>query len=191
MDTLGGESVRPYQPEGLWIEKNSFSMKLLNYKESEGDGLYRKSLYTFIRRTVPHPAMIAFDAPSREVCTVKRENTNTPLQALVLMNDVQFVEASKVLAARMQNEAGNRLEDQIAHGFRLAISRFPKPKETEVLKELYGKQMERFRKSPKEAAKLLDMGQKELDRSLDNTRTAALTMVANTILNHDETYMKR
>ncbi|MEM9142670.1 MAG: DUF1553 domain-containing protein [Bacteroidota bacterium] len=188
---VGGMSVKPYQPKGLWIEKNSFSHILLNYKESQGDSLYRRGLYTFIRRTAPHPAMTAFDAPSREVCTVKRESTNTPLQALVLMNDVQFVEASKVLAARMQEEGGSSLEHQIAHGFRLALSRLPKKEEIAVLTDLFNKQEGRFKSNPTEATRLLGMGQKELDNSLDKVRTAALTMVANTILNHDETYMKR
>lgn len=188
---VGGKSVKPYQPKGLWIEKNSFSHILLNYKESEGDSLYRRGLYTFIRRTAPHPAMTAFDAPSREVCTVKRENTNTPLQALVLMNDTQFVEASKVLAARMQKEGGVSLDDQIAYGFRLAVSRSPKKEETSVLRELYEAQSEKYKANPKEALKLLSVGRKELDDSLDKNKTAALTMVANTILNHDEAYMKR
>lgn len=188
---VGGESVKPYQPGNLWIEKNSFSHKLLNYKESEGDSLYRRGLYTFIRRTSPHPAMTVFDAPSREVCIVKRENTNTPLQALVLMNDTQFVEASRVLAERMQKEGGISLDDQISYGFRLAISRHPKDEETSVLKDLFKSQTERFNKNPKEARKLLSVGKKELDLSLVNNKTAALTMVAHTILNHDETYMKR
>lgn len=188
---VGGESVKPYQPGNLWIEKNSFSHILLNYKESGGDSLYRRGLYTFIRRTSPHPAMTAFDAPNREVCTVKRENTNTPLQALVLMNDIQFVEASKVLAQRMQKEGGSSLDEQIAYGFRLAISRYPKAAETSVLKELFQIQAQRFKGNPKEARELLSVGKKRLDQSLVNDKTAALTMVANTILNHDETYMKR
>ncbi|MGI9552112.1 MAG: DUF1553 domain-containing protein, partial [Aurantibacter sp.] len=188
---VGGESVKPYQPGNLWIEKNSFSHILLNYKESEGDSLYRRGLYTFIRRTSPHPAMTAFDAPSREVCTVKRENTNTPLQALVLMNDTQFVEASKVLAERMQKEGGGSVEDQIAYGFRLAISRYPKEEEKSILTELYRTQAERFVSNPKEAKDLLSVGNRQLEVSLINDKTAALTMVANTILNHDEAYMKR
>ncbi|WP_425234237.1 DUF1553 domain-containing protein [Ulvibacterium sp.] len=188
---VGGKSVKPYQPKGLWIEKNSFSHILLNYKESDGDSLYRRGLYTFIRRTAPHPAMTAFDAPSREVCTVKRENTNTPLQALVLMNDTQFVEASKVLAARMQKEGGVSLEDQIAYGFRLAVSRPPKKRETAILKELFEAQSKKYKAHPKEALELLSVGRKKLDDSLDKNKTAALTMVANTILNHDEAYMKR
>ncbi len=188
---LGGESVRPYQPVDLWIEKNSFSHKLLHYVESEGDSLYRRGLYTFIRRTSPHPAMTVFDTPSREVCIVRRENTNTPLQALVLMNDTQFVEASRVLAERMQKEGGNKLEDQIALGFRLAVSRFPKEEELSILKAFYEQQSKRFAADPKQISELLSVGRKQMDRSLSKPRTAALTMVANTILNHDETYMKR
>lgn len=188
---VGGESVKPYQPGKLWIEKNSFSHKLLNYKESQGDSLYRRGLYTFIRRTSPHPAMTAFDAPSREVCTVQRENTNTPLQALVLMNDTQFVEASKVLASRMQKEGGTSLEEQITYGFRLAVSRYPKEEEKTIFKEIFETQQKRFEKTPKEADQLLSVGQQQLDDDLDKTKTAALTMVANTMLNHDEAYMKR
>lgn len=188
---VGGESVRPYQPGNLWIEKSNFSHKLLRYKESKGDSLYRRGLYTFIRRTSPHPAMSAFDAPSREICTVKREKTNTPLQALVLMNDTQFVEASKILAARMQENGGDSLEEQLAYGFRLAVSRQPKGAETSILKQLYESQIKRFESKPEEAKELLKVGKKQLDKSLNNSKTAALTVVANTILNHDETYMKR
>ncbi|WP_422079607.1 DUF1553 domain-containing protein [Ulvibacterium sp.] len=188
---VGGESVRPYQPGNLWIEKSNFSHKLLRYKESTGDSLYRRGLYTFIRRSSPHPAMLAFDAPSRDICTVKRENTNTPLQALVLLNDIQFVEASKILAERMQKEGGSSLEEQLVYGFRLAISRFPKQEETEVLKDLFKTQSERFESSPNEAKALLTVGRKKIDKSLDPNITAALTIVANTILNHNETYMKR
>lgn len=188
---VGGKSVRPYQPGKLWIEKNSFSHKLLNYKESTGDSLYRRGLYTFIRRTSPHPAMTAFDAPSREVCTVQRENTNTPLQALVLLNDTQFVEASKVLAARMQLEGGASLDEQITFGFRLAVSRYPKEQEKAIFKEIFEEQQERFKKAPKEAIQLLAVGKKPVSTDLDKTKTAALTMVANTMLNHDEAYMKR
>lgn len=188
---VGGESVKPYQPGKLWIEKNSFSHMLLNYEESQGDSLYRRGLYTFIRRTSPHPAMTAFDAPSREVCIVQRENTNTPLQALVLMNDTQFVEASKVLASRMQKEGGTSLDEQITYGFRLAVSRYPKEEEKTIFKEIFEEQQRRFKKAPNEAKELLSVGQRQLEDDLDKTKTAALTMVANTMLNHDEAYMKR
>ena len=188
---IGGQSVKPYQPEGLWIEKSSFSYKLLNYKESGGDSLYRRGLYTFIRRTSPHPAMTAFDAPNREVCIVKRENTNTPLQALVLMNDVQFVEASKILAVRMQKEGGNSLDQQIKYGFRLATSRYPKEEEIKVLKDLYNSQSKWFTSYKSEALKFLKVGNRNVEEEYLNSKTAALTMVANTLLNHDESNIKR
>lgn len=188
---VGGESVKPYQPGNLWVEKNTFSNMLLKYEESKGASLYRRGLYTFVRRNSPHPAMTAFDAPNREVCIVRRESTNTPLQALVLLNDTEFVEASKILAERMQKEGGTSLDEQIAYGFRLAVSRSPKAEEKEILKELFQQQSERFNQKPKEASALLSVGNKEVDGALDKAKTAALTMVANTMLNHDEAYMKR
>ncbi|UWX54260.1 DUF1553 domain-containing protein [Maribacter litopenaei] len=191
VETVGGKSVKPYQPADLRIEKTSFSHELMRYKESKGDSLYRKSLYTFVRRTQLHPAMIAFDAPSREVCTISRENTNTPLQALVLLNDKQFVEASRVLAERIQKEGGDTLENQITHAFRLTTSRKPKTAELQLLMELFNQQKSRFQKNPTEVTQLLSVGNKIADNSLDMTKTAALTIVANTLLNHDEAYTKR
>jgi hypothetical protein len=188
---LGGESVKPYQPGKLWEEKNTFSHKLLTYEESEGQDLYRRGLYTFVRRNSPHPAMTAFDAPNREVCTITRETTNTPMQALVLLNDPQFVEASKVLAERMQKEGGSSLEDQLSYGFRLAVSRYPKAAETAIFKELFLEQQQRFHQDPKEAKELMSVGRKAVDPTMDHVRTAAMTLVANTMLNHDEAYMKR
>ncbi len=188
---VGGASVKPYQPEGLWKEKNEFSRILLTYKADHGDKLYRRSLYTYIRRTSPHPAMIAFDAPTRSVCTVKRENTNTPLQALVLMNDPQFVEASRILAERMQKEGGENLEEQTRYAFRLVTARNPSQTELGLLTEQYQHEIEKFKNDPKGAEELLKVGEFPFDRSLDKTHTAALAMVANTLINHDEAYMKR
>ena len=188
---VGGESVKPYQPKGLWREKSNFSIKLMNYKESSGDSLYRRSMYTFIRRTSPPPSMSVFDAPNREVCTIKREITNTPLQALVLLNDPQFFEASRILAERMQKEAPNSIDESISYGFKLCTSRNPKEKELTILKELYFQQLDKFKKNPKLAYDIFKSGEKPRDRSLNRYKTAALSMVANTLLNHDETYMKR
>ncbi|QLE03065.1 DUF1553 domain-containing protein [Galbibacter sp. BG1] len=188
---VGGASVKPYMPADLWAEKSSFSYKLLNYKEDMGDSLYRRSMYTFIRRTSPHPAMTAFDAPSRDVCTIERESTNTPLQALVLLNDEQFIEASRVLAERVQKEKEGVVENQIEMVFRLATSRKPSSKELQLLKELYGKQYDYFKNTPKATKDLLKVGEKPFDNSLDEEKTAALTIVSNTILNHDETFMRR
>jgi hypothetical protein len=190
VNQVGGESVKPYQPEGLWKEKSTFSLRLYDYKTTKGDSLYRRSLYTFIRRTSPPPSMIAFDATSREVCTIQRENTSTPLQALVLLNDIQFFEASRVLAERIQREAGDAIEDQINYGFRLATSRYPNPEEHSVLTELYNTQLSYYRKNPRAARSTINVGEKAFDTKLNPIKTAALTMVANTLLNHNETFVK-
>lgn len=186
VDQVGGESVKPYQPEGLWVEKAG-----LVYKPNAGDSLYRRSMYTYVRRTSPHPAMIAFDAPNRSVCTIKRENTNTPLQALVLLNDPQFVEAARVLAQRMQREGGTSVAEQIDYAFRLVTGRRASSSELDLFSELYGKALARFASRPQQADSLLSIGTHSVDPSLDKIQTAALTLVASTALNHDEAYMKR
>ena len=187
----GGESVKPYQPEGLWIEKTSFSKQLLNYKETRGDSLYRRSLYTFIRRTQPHPMMTIFDQPNREVCTIKRENTSTPLQALVLLNDPQFVEAARVMAERCQVEGGDDVKDQIQHAFRLTTGRKANEKELAILEELYLNQHKRYGSDRKAAQAFISVGDYDVANYLDPVKTAALAAVASTIINHNETYMKR
>jgi hypothetical protein len=135
--------------------------------------------------------MIAFDAPNRDVCIVKRERTNTPLQALVMMNDPQFVECSRVLAERIQLESGDTLENQITRAFRLVTGRKPKQKELEIFGDLYHNQYEKFSSNPHDVDSLLTVGEYQYDRSLDKTKTAALTVVASTMINHDEAYMKR
>ena len=188
---VGGPSVKPYQPPGLWIEKGTFSARLLTYEPDEGEGLYRRSLYTFIKRTSPPPSMIAFDATDRSVCTIERQATSTPLQSLILMNDPQYVEASRVLAERMQKEGGELLEDQITLGFRLLTGRFPNEKEVGVFEVMYQEELDRFKANRDEALSLLDVGDWERDASLDPAQTAALSMVASTMMNHDEAYMKR
>ena len=189
--TVGGPSVKPYQPAGLWSEKNNFSQYLFSYKADKGDKLYRRSLYTFIRRTAPHPAMVAFDAPDRTVCTVKREITNTPLQALVLLNDPQFVEAARVMAELLQKKEGDTLTSQINLAFRLLVSRTPNGQEMLIFRELYSYQLARFREDAKAADLLLSIGEHSRNRALDSAVTAALAVVANTIMNYEEFYMKR
>jgi hypothetical protein len=188
---VGGESVKPYQPEGLWKEKSNFSFMLLEYIQGKGDDLYRRTMYSFIRRTSPPPSLLAFDAGARDVCTVKREATNTPLQALVLLNDVQYVEAARVLAVRLQKEAGADVTKQIELLFRLTTSRKPKADETTQLTQLYTAQLEKFRKNPAAASKLLSQGEYPVANGIDRIKTAALTIVSSTMLNHDECYTKR
>ncbi|MEL6845149.1 MAG: DUF1553 domain-containing protein, partial [Bacteroidota bacterium] len=188
---VGGPSVKPYQPKGLWIEKGSFSHKLLNYKEDSGDDLYRRGMYTFIRRTSPPPSMSAFDAPDRSVCTVQREKTNTPLQALVLLNDPQFVEAARVLAERVMTSGFAEREQQIMQAFRLSTGRKPTAKEVSVLQEQYENEAERFAAAPEEAKQLLSVGEAPLKTELAPAETAAMAVVCNTILNVDDAYYLR
>ncbi len=189
--TIGGKSVKPYQPKGLWKDKNEFSKYLYHYIPDSGDSLYRRSMYTFIRRTSPHPAMTAFDAPDRSICTVKREKTNTPLQALVLMNDPQFVEASRALAERIQKEGGATFESQAQYAFRLLCSRKPTTKEMQLLTGQFQRSLTKYRRDPAAADALLQIGEHPFDESLSKIETAALTVVANTLMNFDEMYMKR
>lgn len=188
---VGGKSVKPYQPEGLWIELGNFSHKLLHYKQDQGESLYRRSMYTFVRRTSPPPYMITFDAPNRDVCTVQRENTNTPLQALNLLNDPQFVEAARVMAEKMQTEGGDSLEEQLIFAFRCITGRYPDQQESAIFKSLYQNELNRFRTEPEKAKALLGVGEYATNPDLDQLQTAALAVVASTMFNHDEAYMKR
>jgi hypothetical protein len=188
---VGGPSVRPYQPGDLWIELGNFSHMLLHFRPSQGDSLYRRSLYTFIRRTSPPPFLINFDATNRDVCVVRRETTNTPLQALNLLNDPQFVEGAIALARRLQREGGDTEAARVAYAFRLATGRRPSPTETDILLRQWRRELDRFRQDSGKARELLAAGPYPLDQKLDLALTAAWTMVANTILNHDEACVKR
>ena len=134
--------------------------------------------------------MVTFDATSREVCTVKREVTSTPLQALVLLNDPQFFEASGVFAERIM-KSKDTLKEQISYGFRLATARHPKEKELEILVDLYNSQYQYFKQNRDKAYQVISVGEKPRDKSIYSVQTAAMTMVANTLLNHNETYTKR
>ncbi len=188
---MGGPSVKPYQPPGMWIDKTNFSQALLHYVQGSGANLYRRGMYTFIRRTVPPPSMIAFDATDRSDCIVERQQTNTPMQALVLMNDPQFVEASRVMAERILKHEGNTSSSQLTFGFRLATGRFPANEELDILKHLYHQEIEHFQHQPDSAARLLQTGEFPRDTTLDIIQHAAMTNVASMLLNHDEAYMKR
>jgi hypothetical protein len=187
---VGGKSVSPYQPAGLWEELMSRSdgvnWTAQTYTQSHGKDLYRRTMYTFWKRTCPPPSLAALDAPDREVCVVRRSRTNTPLQALVLMNDPTYVEASRKLAERMMKEGGATPEDRIAFAFKLATARMPREKETTVLKRVYESQRARFTKDKPAAEKLLKVGEAPRDDKLDTADVAAWAMVANAILNLDE-----
>src|SRR5262249_44834792 len=179
-------SVKPYQPAGLWKELHSDE----DYKQDSGEGLYRRSLYTFWKRTAPPPAMMNFDAAGRETCVVRRSRTDTPMQALGLMNEVTYLEAARVLAARMMKEGGSTPEERIGFGFRLATARRPTARETAVLTNSLSHYLEKYRTDREAAVKYLSQGEHPRDESLDACELAAYTVVASLICNLDETVTK-
>jgi hypothetical protein len=185
--TIGGPSVKPYQPTGLWEQSGTGK----TYTQDKGDKLYRRSLYTFWRRTAPPPAMLTFDATSREVCSAKRETTGTPLQALVLMNDPQFVEAARVLAERLLKEHPENPEPRIREAFRSLTGRLPDGEEVSMLRQLFDEQKTFYGKESEAAGKLLATGESKWDESLPRADFAATTMLVSAIMNLDEFVMGR
>jgi hypothetical protein len=188
---IGGPSVLPYQPKGLWEEMafgGDFSAQ--TYVQGHGADLYRRSMYTFVKRTVPYPGLNTFDAPDREKCTARRGVTNTPLQALVLMNDPTYVEAARVMAERDLTEAKPDEDDRIRYAFRLATDRDPSDKEFEILHTLYRKEIAHYDTNRDAAKKLLTVGESKPTAKYDQAELAAWTLVASTILNMDETITK-
>ncbi|PHN08112.1 DUF1553 domain-containing protein [Flavilitoribacter nigricans] len=187
---VGGPSVRPVQPAGLWTEKTSSTHILRKYETDSGTDRYRRSLYTFIRRTSPHPAMTAFDVPNRSVCTAERQRTNTPMQALVLLNDPQFVEASRVLAERVLDQE-TELAPRISLAFRLLTGREPRPLQLRELVALQEEEQARFSEATDAARDYVLTGQFPPADHRDPVELAAMTVVVNTIMNFDEFYTKR
>jgi uncharacterized protein DUF1553/uncharacterized protein DUF1549/concanavalin A-like lectin/glucanase superfamily protein/cytochrome c len=185
VEKIGGPSVKPYQPAGLWKELGGE-----DYKQDTGEGLYRRSLYTFWKRAVPPPSMMNFDAAGREACTVRENRTNTPLQALDLMNDPAFVEASRGLGERMMREGGATTESYISFAFRLATARRPRVPELAILLDSFHRSLDRFRTDPPAAIKLVSQGNHHHDEALDASSLAAYTTVASLILNLDEVVTK-
>jgi mono/diheme cytochrome c family protein len=188
---IGGQSVSPYQPAGLW-EEMAFGKEFTaqTYVQSHGADLYRRGMYTFWKRTVPPATMSTFDAPDRETCTVRRLRTNTPLQALVLMNDPTYLEAARKLAERVLLEAGSSPSERIAYAFRLATARRPSERELAVLERIYQEQLRTYQQNPEAAAKLLSVGESPRNGQLDPIELAAWSMVASVILNLDEAVTK-
>jgi hypothetical protein len=188
---IGGPSVHPYQPENLYkatvVGANYPSTKWI---QSEGSDLYRRSLYTFWKRTVPHPLMTTFDAPDREVCTVRRSRTNTPLQALALMNDPTFVEASRALAEKILTESDTGSENRLQHAFQMATGRLPNSEEMSVLVTALEEMETSFRSNPSEAEAFLGVGESDVHSERTPIEIAALTAVMSIILNLDETLTK-
>ncbi len=185
---IGGKSVYPYQPEGIW--EALATRNAINYKQDHSDSLYRRSIYTIWKRSAPPPMMLNFDAPDRSLCAVRRQKTATPLQALVTLNDPQFVEAARVLAERTV-KAKSSLDEQIRWIFLSAISRSPRPKELALMKELYQLEKAGFDKDKTRAKALLKTGEFPVDSTLNSSVVAGLTVVSNTVLNYDEALIKR
>jgi hypothetical protein len=185
---IGGKSAYPYQPAGLW--EALATRNEVEYKQHHGDTLYRRSLYTVWKRSAPPPMMLNFDAAERHFCITKRQKTSTPLQALVVMNDPQFVEASRVLAQEMLKNS-EKTDEQIAYGFISLTSRSPSAGELKVLKDLYDEEYADFRKNPGRVKQLLAVGEYPVDKRLNPVKLAAGTIVASTIMNFDEFLIKR
>ncbi|MEQ8785412.1 MAG: PSD1 and planctomycete cytochrome C domain-containing protein [Pirellulaceae bacterium] len=190
VEQIGGESVKPYQPAGLWKAVGYTNSNTANFKQDHGDALYRRSMYIFWKRTSPPPTMSIFDAPSREACTVARARTNTPLQALVLMNDVQFVEAARHFAQRAMREGGETDEERATWAFRLATSRAPDADELKTLLATYHAHLAEYQANEEAARKLLSQGESPRDESLPVAEQAAWTMLCSLILNLNETVTK-
>jgi hypothetical protein len=186
---IGGPSVKPYHPAGLY-EQVSDTQYTKSYEKSRGEDLYRRSVYTYWKRSVPNPAMFVFDAPLRESCTLRRGRTNTALQALNLLNDPTYVEAARQIAQRMLLEGGDDIEQQLTYGFRLVVARTPRPAEISLLKSAWERALRDFKSDSAAATSLLEVGESKTSELCDRSQLAALTMVASTILNLDEAVTK-
>ena len=187
--TIGGPSVKPYQPKGLWEAATSGRGVLATYKQDEGEALYRRGMYTFIKLTVPPPSMAIFDASNRDQCEVKRLKTNTPLQALMMMNDPTVLEASRVLSQKLVNENSSP-EEKINKAFRLIICRKPTNKELSILKNYYTEQLQLFQQKKLDALTTLKVGEYPLNEKLDKDISAAMMKVVNMIYNMEEAITK-
>jgi hypothetical protein len=186
VDKIGGPSVKPYQPAGLWKELSGGD----DYQQDHGDGLHRRSLYTFWKRTAPPPMMMNFDAAGREACVVRELRTNTPLQSLNLMNDVTYLEAARKVAERMMREGGRAPAERIGYGFELATARRPSQREQEILLASFGYYRDGFQSEGASAAQYLAQGEAPRNVKLDERELAAYTAVASIILNLDVTLTK-
>ena len=185
---VGGPSIKPYQPAGLWEELAGGAGEP-PYKQAQGEDLYRRSLYIYRKRTVPHPTMTTFDGGGRDVCAVSRDRTNTPLQALALMNDATYVEAARAMAAEAI-EADSNLVERLKFAFRRATCRWPSPPELAVLESAYQKYHQRFQENPQSAESLLQVGHWQPSTPISNVELAAFSMVCSVILNLDEVITK-
>jgi hypothetical protein len=183
---LGGPSVMPPRPDGVWQVVYSGD----KWTTSPGEDKYRRGLYTFWRRTSPHPMMTTFDAPSREYCVLKRSRSNTPLQALNTLNDPAFLEAAQALARRVIARSDCDLKQRVAYAFRLCLARSPQTCELDRLVQLYDTELTHYRADPKSAEKLTASDTDKLPEGADASELAAWTVLANLLLNLDEMITK-
>jgi hypothetical protein len=184
---LGGPSVFPPQPAGLW--QAAFNGER-TWSTSQGEDRYRRGLYTFWRRTIPYPSMAVFDAPSREICAIRRVRTNTPLQSLVTLNDPVYVEAAQALARRIVREGGADITSRARFGLQLCLCRPPRAEQVEPLVALYSAEYERYRKNPADAVPLATDPLGPLPPGMEPAELAAWTTVANVLLNLDSVLTK-
>jgi hypothetical protein len=187
--TTGGPSVYPYQPKGIW--KALATRNATEYTQQHGDSLYRRSMYTVWKRSSPPPSMMNFDAPDRYYCVVRRQNTSTPLQSLVLMNDPQFVEAARMSAVQILKQSGPDPVQRVEFAFKLLIGRMPRSMEREQMEGFFQEEIKSFAQDPQRAEKLLAVGEYPVETSLNKVELAAWTTVASTLMNFDEFVMKR
>jgi len=186
---IGGPSVRPVMPDGVWDETNFYG-NLRNYRPAMNSERWRRSLYTIWKRTAAPPNMLLFDVPSRETCRVRRSRTDTPLQALTLLNDETYVEAARALGQRMMREGGTSPESRLAYGFKCLLSRAPTAEEMKFLLAGFDRRLAAFRREPESARKLLEVGIWPREKTLDTAELAAYTVSASTMLNLDEAVTK-
>ena len=190
MPRIGGPSVHPYQPRGLWKEVSHFGSTPATkqvFVQDHGEKLYRRSLYTIVKRTSPHPAMAAFDAPNREMCIVDRGATNTPMQALVTLNDPQFAEAARVLAeSLLRDESATDDHSRIGLAFERIVSRVPSDPELLAVAKLLESERARYRETPDDAIRAVSIGESPQAKEIDTVEHAAWTQVAALLLNLSE-----
>ena len=187
--TIGGPSVKPYQPPGIWEATTSGRGVLATYKQDHGENLYRRGMYTFIKLTVPPPGMMMFDASNRDQCEVKRLQTNTPVQALIMMNDPAVLEASRVFSERLMSESSS-MPEKITKVFRSIICRKPTDKEINILTGYYEEQLQAFQQKKLDASGTLQVGEYEMTKGLDQNQTAALMKVIEMVYNLEEAIVK-
>ncbi len=184
---MSGRGVNPYQPPNIWEPVGFVGSNTANYRQDSGPALYRRGIYVFFKRTAPPPFMANFDAPNRESFCTRRDRSNTPLQALQLMNDVQHFEAARAFAQRLLTEGGATPADRITYGYRLALTRRPAPGEAAIVQSLLDKELARYQQNPEAAAKAIRTGESPPQAGLPEPELAAYTLVANLLLNLDET----